>query len=315
MKKENKSRRQFLINSSLASLAVGLSPRLAEGRGSSIKPDDVSDCDMTTQDFYGQGPFYTADAPTISDSMLAEPSEAGQRIIISGRVVTLDCLKYIPATIIDIWHADDAGAYDNTGFNLRGVTQSNDQGFYLFETILPGKYLNGAQFRPSHIHFKITPPGFPTLTTQLYFEGDTSIPADAAASITSGQYDASARIIPLVENTDGKHEGVWDIVIDGDGISGSSNIHLDKGMIYELAPNPFQDSINIRYGVFQRSKVAVKVFDMEGRMVSSIEDQELSPEKYTATWTPDSGTANGHYFIVLQINEIQVHYQKVVLSR
>lgn len=54
--------------------------------------------------------------------------------------------------------------------------KAQSEGFYLFETIIPGKYLNGAKYRTGHIHFKITPSGFPTLTTQLYFEGDTDIP-------------------------------------------------------------------------------------------------------------------------------------------
>ena len=80
-------------------------------------------------------------------------------------------------------------------------------------------YLNGSTFRPSHIHFKITPPGFNTLITQLYFQGDPYLSTDAAASITSGSFDATNRIIPLVTNSNGDLEGTWDIVIDGNGSS------------------------------------------------------------------------------------------------
>lgn len=57
--------------------------------------------------------------------------------------------------MIDIWQVNGAGAYDNTGFTLRGISYSNGDGFYLFETIIPGKYLNGAKYRTGHIHFKI----------------------------------------------------------------------------------------------------------------------------------------------------------------
>ena len=35
-------------------------------------------------------------------------------------------------TEIDIWHANDAGEYDNIGYNLRGKTITNSQGFYVF---------------------------------------------------------------------------------------------------------------------------------------------------------------------------------------
>jgi protocatechuate 3,4-dioxygenase beta subunit len=314
MKKDNSNRRQFLRNVSLASLSIGALPHLAiSARPTPPPPGD--DCFATTLDFYGQGPFYTPNPPAISDGKLAVDDEPGTRMLISGRVVTLDCEAFIPDTLIDIWHANDAGAYDNVGFNLRGTVQSNSQGFFFFETILPGKYLNGAQFRPRHIHFKITPPGHPTLITQLYFEGDESIPADAAASITSGTYDASHRIIALTSNMDGTMEGTWDVVVDGDGISAASDIHLNKGMIYTVGPNPFDSQVNIRYGVFKRARVSLKVYDTHGRLVSILDEKELVPEKYEAVWNPEAGLPNGHYFIVLQTNDVQVHYLKVVLNR
>ena len=129
---------------------------------------------------YGQGPFYTANAPTIQNNQLANINEIGTRLIISGHVYNLECSEFIPNTEIDIWHANDSGTYDNSGFNLRGKTYSNAQGYYIFETVKPGLYLNGATYRPSHIHLKITPPGHNSLITQLYFEGDPYIPTDVA---------------------------------------------------------------------------------------------------------------------------------------
>ena len=162
--KENKkdTRRQFLRNASLAILSVGALPQLLKANESKGTPNkkSLANCELSTQDAYGQGPFYTENAPTISDNMLADESEAGQRIIISGRVYDVGCEEVIPNTIIDVWHADHTGAYDNNTYNLRGVTTTNDQGFYIFVTIRPGWYQNGATYRPSHIHFKITPPGF-----------------------------------------------------------------------------------------------------------------------------------------------------------
>lgn len=270
-------------------------------------------CEETTQDYFGEGPFYTENPPMLENFKLASDSEPGERLIVSGRVFNLECSEFIPDTIIDVWHANAAGQYDNSSYNLRGFTKANEQGFFLFETILPGKYLNGSRFRPSHIHFKITPPQFDALTTQLYFEGDTDIPEDAAASITSGNFDASSRIIPLSKNADDIFEGTFDIVINGRGIRvGTQDLHLNTGMIYNTAPNPFQDSIDINYGVFHRSKVGLVVFDMEGRQVAVLEDEIMPPEKYTATWQPDASIPAGYYFIAIKINDLQVHYLKVL---
>jgi len=313
--KNKDSRRQFLRNTSLAALSLGILPSIAKAT-EPLKPNSPVLCDESTEDAYGQGPFYTANAPSIQNDMLANSNEVGTRLILSGQVLNLACSEVIPNTEIDIWHANDAGEYDNSGYNLRGKATSNSQGFYVFETIKPGLYLNGSTYRPSHFHFKITPPDFPTLITQLYFAGDPNISSDAAASITSGTFDASNRIIPLTANTNGDLEGTWDIVINGEGTPlGANNIHLDKGIIYSASPNPFNEKVEIQYGVFQEGKISVFVFDIHGRIVAQLDEKQLIPEKYAIIWEPNNSLPNGHYFIALKINDLQVHYIKVIRQK
>ena len=60
---------------------------------------------------------------------------------------------------------------------------------------MPGRYLNGNQYRPSHIHFRVTAPDHVELVTQLYFQGDPYIPIDPWAN----DPDAVLRILPFVE--------------------------------------------------------------------------------------------------------------------
>ena len=313
--KNKDSRRQFLRNTSLAALSLGILPSIAKAT-EPLKPNSPVLCNESTEDAYGQGPFYTANAPSIQNDMLANSNEVGTRLILSGQVFNLACSEVIPNTEIDIWHANDAGAYDDTGYNLRGKATTNPQGFYVFETIKPGLYLNGANYRPSHFHFKITPPNFPTLITQLYFAGDPHISTDAAASITSGTFDATNRIIPLTANANGDLEGTWDIVINGEGTPlGANNIHLDKGIIYSISPNPFNDIVEIKYGVFKEGKISVFVFDIHGRIVAQLDEKQLNPEKYEVIWEPDNILPNGHYFIALKINDLQVHYIKVIRQK
>jgi protocatechuate 3,4-dioxygenase beta subunit len=312
----NENRRRFLKNTALSLLSVTAIPNILKASNLKVsmgEEDLTSTCDESTEDAYGQGPFYTANAPTIQNDKLSDVNEVGTRIIISGQVYNLDCSEVIPNTEIDVWQANNAGQYDNLGYNLRGKTTTNSQGFYLFETIKPGFYLNGSTFRPSHIHFKITPPGFSTLITQLYFQGDPYIPSDAAASITSGSYDATNRIIPLTTNSNGDLEGVWDIIIDGTGVSiGTNNIHLDKGIIYTATPNPFTDHLEINYGVFQKAKVNISIYDIRGRVAATLDQRILGPEKYSVHWSPSRDLPKGHYFIAIMINDLQVHYLKVI---
>ncbi|MFA7327388.1 MAG: T9SS type A sorting domain-containing protein [Candidatus Kapaibacterium sp.] len=306
------SRRQFLKNTTLAGIALGTLTNTTQSIAKEPETTNL-DCNITTLDYYGEGPFYTDNPPIKEDGQIAKENEAGQRIRISGRVTNLDCTEILHGTIVDVWHANDAGQYDNVGYNLRGQVISNEQGFYMFETILPGKYLNGSKYRPSHIHFKITPPGYPTITTQLYFEGDTSIAEDAAASLTTGQYDASHRIIPLNDGIDGIKEGTWDIVVDGEGTTtGINDLHINKGIIYSASPNPFTDKVTIKYGVFSNSNVGLFVYDIEGRQVAKLEERYLTSEKYEATWIPEATLPTGHYFVAIKINDLQVHYMKIV---
>jgi protocatechuate 3,4-dioxygenase beta subunit len=317
MKKNKKdSRRQFLKNASLSVFSAATLPIILQSApppaSLNIKKSMIS-CNESTEDAYGQGPFYIVNAPSIQNNQLADISEVGTRIIISGQVYNLECSEVIPNTEIDIWHANESGEYDDTGYNLRGKTTTNSQGFYIFESVKPGLYLNGSTFRPSHIHFKITPPGFDTLITQLYFQGDPYIATDVAASMTSGVFDATNRIIPLILNSNGELEGTWDIIIDGNGLSvGTNHIHLDKGIIYSANPNPFIDTIEINYGVFQKAKVGISVYDIRGQIVANLDEKILKPERYSVSWEPNSNLPKGYYFISIKINDLQVHYLKVI---
>jgi protocatechuate 3,4-dioxygenase beta subunit len=83
--------------------------------------------------------------------------------------------KPVPRAVVDFWHADASGAYDNTGYKLRGHQFTDDQGRYRLETILPGLYPG----RTRHFHVRVQAPGRPVLTTQLYFPGEADNKRDS----------------------------------------------------------------------------------------------------------------------------------------
>ncbi len=166
----------------------------------------LSQC-LTTSDILG--PFYQPDMPFQSEF---HPEGApGNLLFISGKIYANDCETLVADAEVDVWSADDDGAYHDDKY--RGVVKTDENGFYQFVTIYPGKYLNGNQFRPSHLHYKVRKKDV-ELTTQIYFEGDTSIPDDPWAS----KQEAVERIIPIESDDDGSIHGIADIYLDIDPI-------------------------------------------------------------------------------------------------
>ena len=88
----------------------------------------------------------------------------GEELVLSGLVLTPDCHP-VPGAVIDIWHCDSRGRYDNEGFRLRGHQFADALGAFRFRTIRPGLYRG----RTPHIHVKLQGRGTRLLTTQLYF--------------------------------------------------------------------------------------------------------------------------------------------------
>jgi len=111
------------------------------------------------------GPFYTPDSPRRTS--LVEPGAGGERLVVSGFVLSPRCTPLANA-LLDFWHCDTAGDYDNSGFRYRGHLFADAQGRYRLETIVPGEYPG----RTRHIHVKVQAPGGRVLTTQLYFPDD-----------------------------------------------------------------------------------------------------------------------------------------------
>jgi protocatechuate 3,4-dioxygenase beta subunit len=109
-----------------------------------------------------EGPFFTPMSPERAD--LVEAGMKGQQIELVGVVLSRAC-KPVPGALLDLWHADDAGEYDNKGYRLRGHQFADAEGRYRFRTIVPAQYPG----RTPHFHIKVQPKGGRVLTTQLYF--------------------------------------------------------------------------------------------------------------------------------------------------
>jgi protocatechuate 3,4-dioxygenase beta subunit len=112
-----------------------------------------------------EGPFYKPRTPLRSSFL--EVGVTGSKFVLSGFVLSKSC-KPLAGAVLDFWHCDASGDYDNKGYRLRGHQLTDQGGRYRLETIFPGEYPG----RTRHFHVKVQAPGGPLLTSQLYFPGN-----------------------------------------------------------------------------------------------------------------------------------------------
>ncbi|HHG85553.1 MAG TPA: hypothetical protein ENJ82_12470 [Bacteroidetes bacterium] len=180
-------RKKFLRKATLTAISLSIFGSISGKSDGTFQ----GDCE-TTNDILG--PFYRANAPQRSDLTFA--GLKGSRVTLKGRVFQDDCITPVPNALVEIWHCDTEGAYDNESdaYLHRASWRTNAAGEYSFTTILPGKYLNGGQYRPAHIHIRAGHGEMNELISQVYFKGDPHIEKDPWAS----QKKAEKRILEII---------------------------------------------------------------------------------------------------------------------
>jgi protocatechuate 3,4-dioxygenase beta subunit len=143
------SRRRIVIAAGLLPFSRGL---LAQTCGTITPPQT-------------EGPFFKTRTP--QRVTLIEPGSNAPKLVVTGQVLTRDC-RPVKGALLDFWHADEHGEYDNHGFRYRGHQFTDAEGRYRLETIVPAEYPGRAR----HIHVKVQAPGGRVLTTQLYFPSE-----------------------------------------------------------------------------------------------------------------------------------------------
>lgn len=111
------------------------------------------------------GPFYKPHSP--QRATLVEPDEIGERMLLTGRVLSTAC-EPVAGALLDFWHCDAKGNYDNRGFRFRGHQFCGSDGGFSLETLRPGLYPG----RTRHIHVIVQAANRRPLVTQLYFPGE-----------------------------------------------------------------------------------------------------------------------------------------------
>ncbi|MBI1341863.1 MAG: catechol 1,2-dioxygenase [Terrimonas sp.] len=168
-------RRDFIHHSSLIAMSVGVFGKI-KWNGRYYVGEDPTTTDIL-------GPFYRPGAPIRTD--LVQQGTKGQILHFSGSVFAKDGKTPLNNSLVEIWHCNEDGVYDNTSdqYIYRAACKTGKDGKYHFKTIMPVPYPAGpTATRPAHIHMRVSGNAQQDLVTQVYFKGDEYIAKDDSAS-------------------------------------------------------------------------------------------------------------------------------------
>jgi protocatechuate 3,4-dioxygenase beta subunit len=180
-------------------LAAGTAPLLAQAQQSQTTSALTVGQTQTLTVAQTEGPYFKTNSP--ERTSLVDDGMQGTLLTLTGQVLAQDGTP-VAGALVDFWQANSTGAYDNSGYTLRGHQYTDANGQYTLTTIVPGLYPG----RTRHIHVKVQAPNSPLLTTQLYFAGE---PRNA----TDGIFDPSLVLNPQT-NPDGTQSATFNFVVN-----------------------------------------------------------------------------------------------------
>ena len=147
------------------------------------------------------GPFHTRGSPWMDNGSNLIKGNAGEPVLIQGRVTDIDGQPLANATI-DFWQNADNGMYwqmddSQAQDNLRCQLKVQTDGGFELATVRPRPYLvptdgpvgellrvsHRDAWRPAHFHIIVEAPGYRSLITEVFDEADPWVDKDAVFGV------------------------------------------------------------------------------------------------------------------------------------
>jgi hydroxyquinol 1,2-dioxygenase len=151
------------------------------------------------------GPFWVAGAPKLAAGADIANGAVGDPCHFALRVKDMHD-RPVAGAVVDVWHADAEGGYDVQDPDwsidkpkMRAVFETDGEGRTHFWSVLPASYpvptdgpvgdmlraSNRHPMRPGHLHVMVQKPGFDTLITHVFVNGDKYLDSDAVFGVRS----------------------------------------------------------------------------------------------------------------------------------
>jgi hydroxyquinol 1,2-dioxygenase len=148
------------------------------------------------------GPFFVEGAPDYNGADISNGAK-GEPCRVRGSVRSVDGTP-IAGALIEVWQSDQDGNYDvqypgEHEHRARGRLRSRADGSFDFRSILAESYpiphdgpvgrmleaVGRHPWRPAHLHFMIQAPGYQTLITHVFRDGDKYLDSDVVFGVRS----------------------------------------------------------------------------------------------------------------------------------
>jgi hydroxyquinol 1,2-dioxygenase len=147
------------------------------------------------------GPFFVEQRPDLPNGADLSAGREGEKLLVQGSVRAAGGGMLADA-VIDVWHSDQDGYYDVQRSDLdhasgRARLRTDAAGKFWFWTVHPafypiphdgpvGELLRATgrhPYRPAHVHFMISAPGYEELVTHVFVAGDPYLDSDAVFGV------------------------------------------------------------------------------------------------------------------------------------
>lgn len=176
---------------------------LSDVLGVSMLVDAVNHAsDSQATDTTVLGPFFIENSPSYEQGADITAGIEGDPLYVDVNVRSADGAA-LWGVKVEVWQSDSEGFYDvqrpdiAEGFKLRGQLTSDGDGKVRFWSILPTAYpiphdgpvgtlleaTGRHPWRPAHLHFKLTAPGYQPVITHLFVKGDRYLDSDAVFGV------------------------------------------------------------------------------------------------------------------------------------
>jgi hydroxyquinol 1,2-dioxygenase len=149
------------------------------------------------------GPFWVDGAPAVAHGADIANGAVGDPCHFRVTITDLQG-RPVPDATVDVWHADSEGGYDVQApgwtmdkAKMRAVLRTDAEGGLHFWSVIPAAYpvptdgpvgdmlraSNRHPMRPGHLHIMARKPGYDTLITHVFVNGDEDLDSDAVFGV------------------------------------------------------------------------------------------------------------------------------------